>query len=79
MTVLTKAKRDTKPSSYFALPGERFPIGDPEHARLAIPGASRAEHAGNITPGQEASIKRKARAKLGGSAEPAVPWGRLDA
>lgn len=80
MTVLTAAKRATKPASYFALPDERFPVGDPEHARLAIGGATRAEHAGNITPGQEAMVKRKARARLGADdPNDYVPMGRLDA
>jgi len=67
MTDLTAARRKNMPSSAFALPGERFPINDPTHQRLAISGATRAERAGNITPGQEASIKRKARSRLGGN------------
>lgn len=53
------------------VPGEKagpngsFPIGDKKHARLAISGATRSERAGNISPSTEASIKAKARAKLG--------------
>ena len=55
----------------FALPGgvkgskkPAFPMGDAKHQRLAIPGATRSERAGNITPSQAAAIKAKARAKL---------------
>ncbi len=48
----------------FAGPGETFPDGDENHARLAIPAASRSEHAGNITPAEEATIQANARGKL---------------
>jgi hypothetical protein len=65
MAVLTKAKRDKMPKKDFALSGERFPIGDPVHQRLAISGATRAEHAGNISSSTAARIKSEARAKLG--------------
>ena len=61
---LTAAKRRRMPAKDFALGKGHFPIGDPTHARLAISGATRSAHAGNITPAQEASIKAKARAKL---------------
>ena len=64
MAVLTAAIRKGMSNKNFALPGKRFPVGDDEHARLAIGGATRAEHAGNITPVQEAMIKAKARRKL---------------
>jgi len=46
-------------------PNGSFPIGDKKHARLAIGGATRSEHAGNISPATAAKIKAKARAKLG--------------
>ena len=55
------------------VPGEKagpngsFPIGDDKHARLAIGGATRSYNAGNISASTEASIKAKARAKLGES------------
>ncbi len=55
------------------VPGEKagpdgsFPIGDAKHARLAIGGATRSERAGNISASTAASIKAKARAKLGES------------
>jgi hypothetical protein len=53
------------------VPGEKagphgsFPIGDKKHARLAIGGATRSMHAGNISASTAAKIKAKARAKLG--------------
>jgi hypothetical protein len=46
-------------------PNKSFPIGDKKHARLAIGGATRSERAGNISASTAASIKAKARAKLG--------------
>lgn len=46
-------------------PNGSFPIGDKKHARLAISGATRSERAGNISPSTAASIKAKARKKLG--------------
>lgn len=48
-------------------PNGSFPIGDPTHARQAIGGATRSERAGNISASTAASIKSKARAKLGES------------
>lgn len=65
MAKLKAATRKAMSNSEFALPGKRFPIEDKTHARMAISGATRAERAGNITPSQEASIKAKARSKLG--------------
>lgn len=64
MTVLSAARRKAMPQSDFALPGRRFPLSDPTHARLAISGATRAQHAGNISASTAAKIKAKARAKL---------------
>jgi hypothetical protein len=69
---LTMGLRKQMPSSSFALPGKRFPISDPTHARLAIGGATRAEHAGNISPGQMHAIQAKARQKLGMSPKDAL-------
>lgn len=43
---------------------EGFPDYDAKHARLAISGATRSEHAGNISASTAAHIKAKARAKL---------------
>jgi len=65
MAVLTTAKRKNIPAGQFAGPGRSFPIPDKEHARLAISGASRSEHVGNISASTAASIKAKARRKLG--------------
>ena len=53
------------------VPGEKagpngsFPVGDKKHARLAIGGATRSFHAGNISASTEKKIKAKARRKLG--------------
>jgi hypothetical protein len=67
MSVLSAADRHAHrgAASKFALSGERFPIGDAVHARLAIPMASRSEHKGNITAAQAAHVKSAARAELG--------------
>ncbi len=61
---LTAAKRQNMPKGDFAGPGKSFPVNDPTHARLAISGATRSEHAGNISPDQEAQIKSRARVAL---------------
>lgn len=65
MAKLSQAKRNKMPKGAFAGPGTSFPISDPEHARLAIGGATRSERAGNISESEAASIKAKARKKLG--------------
>lgn len=64
MTDLTAAKRKGMSKGEFAGPGKSFPVNDKEHARLAISGATRSEHAGNISSSEEAKIKRKAERKL---------------
>lgn len=46
-------------------PNGSFPVGDPVHARMAIGGATRSEHAGNISVSTENHIKAEARAELG--------------
>jgi len=61
---LTASKRRGMPASDFAAGKGHFPINDATHARLAISGATRAEHAGHISASEEASIKSKARARL---------------
>jgi hypothetical protein len=63
---LSAGQRSAMPQKEFAGPDHSFPVNDETHARLAISGATRSEHAGNISPGQEAAIKAKARAKLAG-------------
>jgi hypothetical protein len=65
MTVLTAEDRKRMPASEFAGPNRSFPIGDKTHAREAISGATRSEHAGNISKSEEDRIKGEARAKLG--------------
>lgn len=65
MAKLSTGQRDAMPASQFALPGGRFPIPDPSHARAALSGAPRALAAGNITPAQKATVDAKADAKLG--------------
>ncbi len=57
--------RPSKVPGKKAGPNGSFPIGDKKHARLAIGGATRSFNAGNISKGEEESIKSKARAKLG--------------
>lgn len=58
MARLTAATRKRIPSKSFALPGRRFPIEDKPHARAAL---SRAHYA---TPSEQATIKRKVKAKF---------------
>lgn len=65
MAVLNAAKRKKMPKSAFGIPGKRaFPMNDATHQRLAIGGATRAEHAGNISAATADRIKAEARAKL---------------
>lgn len=65
MAVLSTSDRKQMPKGEFAGPGRSFPVNDANHARMAISGATRSEHAGNISSSEEAAIKAKARAKLG--------------
>jgi hypothetical protein len=58
---LTPTARSRLSSSTFALPGRRYPINDPNHARNAL---SRA--AQNATPEEQATIRRKVHAKYPG-------------
>lgn len=65
MTVLNSARRKKMPKSAFGIPGKRaFPMNDVTHQRLAISGATRAEHVGNISASTADRIKAEARAKL---------------
>jgi hypothetical protein len=61
---LTADERKHMPAHEFAGPGHSFPINDATHARMAISGATRSEHAGNISASEAAHIKAEARAKL---------------
>lgn len=71
MAKLTAADRRDLPKSMFTLPPNhvhpsgRFPIPDQSHARAALSGASRALHAGTISPSEAAKVRAKANAKLG--------------
>jgi hypothetical protein len=62
--ILTATKRRNMPKSQFAGPAHSFPIPDANHARLAISGATRSLHAGNIGPQLASAIKKRAKAKL---------------
>lgn len=62
---LTAAQRKSMPKKDFAGPRKSFPVSDKVHARLAISGATRAEHAGNISPSEASHIKSIARHKIG--------------
>lgn len=64
MAKLDAADRKKMPDSAFAMPDKRFPISDPVHARMAISGATRSEHAGNISASTAEQIKAKARSRL---------------
>lgn len=65
MSKLTASARKGIIDSAFALPGRRFPVEDKNHARAALSGATRALNAGNITPSQAATVRARAKAKLG--------------
>ena len=67
MAKLTAAMRKHMPDKEFAGPHHSFPVNDKVHARMAISGATRSEHAGNISASEAAKIKAKARKKLGSS------------
>lgn len=61
---LTITRRKSMPSSEFAGPDHSFPINDQTHAKLAIGGATRSEHAGNISHATAEKIKTRARKVL---------------
>jgi hypothetical protein len=58
MAELTTAKRNRLPTSTFALPGRRYPINDPNHARNAL--ARVSQHG---TPAEKATVRSKVHAK----------------
>lgn len=62
MAKLTAAQRKKLPKKTFAGPGRSFPINDKNHARAALSMVGRAK---NLSPAQKATIKAKARKKLG--------------
>jgi hypothetical protein len=65
MAVLSAADRKHMPAKDFGGPGRSFPMNDKNHDRMAISGATRSEHAGNISEAEADKIKSEARAKLG--------------
>lgn len=66
MAKLKAASRNALADRVFGLPKQRkYPITDNIHARLAKSYASKEEHRGVITKGQEQQIDRKANRKLG--------------
>jgi len=58
MARLTAKSRNALASKSFALPGRKYPINDPGHARNALARAS--EYA---TPSQQATIRAKVKAR----------------
>jgi len=65
MAVLSASDRDNMPKKEFAQPEKKgFPLNDKTHDREAISGATRSEHAGNISASEADRIKSEARAKL---------------
>ena len=65
MAKLSAKTRKNMPSGEFALSGHRFPVNDPNHARAALSGASRALAKGNITPEEAAKVRHRAHVVLG--------------
>ena len=65
MAKLNSKARGKLPKGDFAGPGRSFPIEDKVHAEKALQLVGRSVKAGNTTPAQAATIKAKARAKLG--------------
>lgn len=65
MAKLTTKERKKLPGKDFAGPGKSFPVEDKKHARAALSGASRSEHAGNISKAEEKRIDARANRVLG--------------
>jgi hypothetical protein len=61
MAVLTTAARNALPASTFALPGRRYPLNNPSHARNAL--ARVSQHG---SPAEKATVRAKVRAKFPG-------------
>jgi hypothetical protein len=66
MAKLSAGQRKKLPAKTFAGPGRSFPINDKNHARAALSMVGRAK---NLSPAQKATIKAKARKKLGTKAK----------
>lgn len=67
MAVLTTKQRHahTGGAKKFALPGERYPIGDKAHAGNAKARATQQLAKGNLSPADAATIRHKADVVLG--------------
>ena len=65
MGKLSTEARKALPAKDFAGPGRTFPVENKAHARAALSGASRAEHAGHISMAEERRIERRADNVLG--------------
>jgi hypothetical protein len=65
MAKLSTASRNSLADSVFALPGRKFPVNDKAHAVAAERLVGRSLKAGNITAGQAATVRSKAKRKLG--------------
>ena len=61
MGLLSTKKRNSLPESDFAVPGRKYPVPDPNHARNAL--ARVAQHG---SPEEQEEVKRKVRAKFPG-------------
>lgn len=64
MAKLDAAARKAMPGKEFAGAGRTFPIPDANHARAALSGVTRAEHAGNLSESAGEEIAAKAHKKL---------------
>lgn len=58
MSLLTSRQRKNMPRSEFALPGGRYPINDPSHARNAL-----ARVSGNGSSEEKAEVRAKVHSK----------------
>lgn len=70
MSVLTTKERKALPSSSFALPGGRYPIPDPSHARNAL---SRVSQYGS--PGEKATVRAAVHRKYPSIGKGRKPFG----
>jgi hypothetical protein len=61
MAVLTAATRNAIPTKSFALPGRRYPIQNPSHARNAL--ARVSQHG---SPAEKATVRAKVHARYPG-------------
>lgn len=65
MTKLTARSRNALPKSAFALPGDKYPVEDKQHAANAKARASQQYKAGHLTTADKAKVDAKADAVLG--------------